>query len=465
MKEQFCKAYDFRGEYGKDFNLKDVYRLGWFLSRILRERCGAPTNRPLRILVGRDARKSSKEIQDKLCEGLADAGCEVDFLDVTTTPSVYFLTATGKYDGSVQITASHNPSKDNGMKVSCYGGKPVSKDGGLEDLTALVNSKEKTKKCKTPKKPNRVTCKKEFVAWLRKWAGDFSNLRIAVDCLNGATGTLARDLFGKDTIYLNTKANGDFPCVAPNPLYEDCRRNMVNLVLKKGLDAGLIFDGDGDRVGFIDETGDFIQPDLMIPIIAQFFLKKEPNAKVIYDVRTSRGIEDALKAAGAKVVMGKVGHVHAKDLLRKKKAVCGGELAGHYYFRDFFHCDSAELAALLILNAIAEAKRKKISFSKMMAPIREYANSGECNFCVSDKKKATAAMLEAAAKTFGKPKKSLEIDGIRLDYDEGWFCIRESNTEPYLRLIVETRTMTLFSKYMLPLVKALAPFILPDPKH
>ncbi|HON48431.1 MAG TPA: phosphomannomutase/phosphoglucomutase, partial [Kiritimatiellia bacterium] len=213
-----------------------------------------------------------------------------------------------------------------------------------------------------------------------------------------------------------------------------------------------------DRVMFVDETGAFVQPDYLIPIIARTFLKREPGATVIHDVRTSRGAIEALKADGARTVMGKVGHAFAKVLLRETGAVCGGELAGHYYFRDFFCCDSGELAALLVLAALADAKRRGVSFSALMAPICRYANSGELNYRIADKDRAIEAVL-AAADAWSGGAARCDIDGVRLDDADGWFSVRKSNTEPYLRLIVETRDAELLRERLDVLEAALAPFV------
>ncbi|MDR2848922.1 MAG: phosphomannomutase/phosphoglucomutase, partial [Verrucomicrobiota bacterium] len=236
------------------------------------------------------------------------------------------------------------------------------------------------------------------------------------------------------------------------------REQIARAVRAGGLDAGVIFDGDADRVMFVDETGAFVQPDYLIPVIARHFLRREPGATVIHDVRTSRGAIEALRADGANPVMGKVGHASAKMLLRETGAVCGGELAGHYYFRDFFFCDSGELAALLVLGTLAEAKRRGVSFSALTAPIRVYANSGERNYRIADKPGATAAALAAAA-SFGLALARSDIDGVRIDTADGWFCIRPSNTEPYLRLIVEANDAALLAGRLARLEAALAPFM------
>ena len=276
----------------------------------------------------------------------------------------------------------------------------------------------------------------DYVAWLSAHGGDRSGLRFAVDCSDGAAGILAKKLFS-DAVVINDVPDGNFPHHSPNPLKAEAREQIAALVREQGLDCGVIFDGDADRAMFVDERGEFIQPDYLIPVIAETFGER---GAVIHDVRTSRAAIERLGELGFTPVMGKVGHAFAKVLLRETKAVCGGELAGHYYFRDFVHCDSGELAALRILSAFAAAKREGRSVSVFMAPLLDkYANSGEVNFVVVDKASAIRRVLDAAATLAAETGRS-EIDGYRLEYAEGWISVRQSNTEPYLRLIVECDT-------------------------
>ena len=276
----------------------------------------------------------------------------------------------------------------------------------------------------------------DYIAWLSVHGGDRSGLRFAVDCSDGAASILAKKLF-PDAVVINDVPDGNFPHHSPNPLKAEAREQIAALVREQGLDCGVIFDGDADRAMFVDERGEFIQPDYLIPVIAETFGER---GAVIHDVRTSRAAIERLGELGFTPVMGKVGHAFAKVLLRETKAVCGGELAGHYYFRDFVHCDSGELAALRILSAFAAAKREGRSVSAFMAPLLDkYANSGEVNFVVVDKASAIRRVLDAAATLAVETGRS-EIDGYRLEYAEGWISVRQSNTEPYLRLIVECDT-------------------------
>ena len=280
------------------------------------------------------------------------------------------------------------------------------------------------------------------------------SLRFAVDCSNGMASILVHELF-PGAVIINDTPDGTFPNHSPNPLKADAREQIALLVREKGLDCGVIFDGDADRAMFVDEKGDFVQPDYLIPIVARATLSSKPQnlktskpPKIIHDVRTSRGAIEELKRMGCEPVMVPVGHAFAKPILRKIGAVCGGELAGHYYFGEFQGCDSGVLAALRILGEVAKAKAAGQSFSEMMKPISGvYANSGEMNFRVEDKDAAIARVLAVAADKLPRELSRSEMDGIRIEYAECWINIRKSNTEPYLRLIVECTTPELLVKW------------------
>ena len=441
----FFKAYDMRGTFGKDFDLATVRRVGSALPQVVGGR---------RWLVGRDCRTTSSAVRDALVAGLQSAGAEVTDLGPATTPMVYFATAQGDFDGSVQITASHNPPSDNGLKVSRRRALPVGYSSGLADVERLVKeSTDLDDGMELQEVKELKDFKEGYVAWLKEHAGgDFTGLRFAVDCSDGMAGILARDLFGADALYLNDTPDGRFPHHSPNPLLAEAREQVSAAVREKGLDCGVIFDGDADRCMFVDETGSFIQPDYLIPVLAATW--PAHDGTVIHDVRTSRAAIEALRADGFTPVMGKVGHAFAKVLLRETGAICGGELAGHYYFRDFYHCDSGELAALRLLGAFARAKAAGKTVSEFLAPItRKYANSGEMNFTVEDKPAAIARVL-AAAKGLGTETGRSNIDGYRLEYAEGWVSVRQSNTEPLLRLLVECDTAARLEAWRATLAKA-----------
>jgi phosphomannomutase len=447
----FFKAYDMRGTFGVDFDLETVYKVGLSLPKVVG---GA------RWLVGRDCRTTSPQVHDALVRGLVEAGAEVADLGLCTTPMVYFFTAEDGFDGSVMITASHNPPSDNGLKVSKRTALPVGYANGLNEVERMVGGHGTREEGRGTRDEGRGNGKREignalarYVAWQIKHSDTqtLKLLRFAVDCSNGMSSLLVKDLF-PGAMVINDVLDGSYPNHSPNPLKAEAREQVAELVRKEKLDCGVIFDGDADRAMFVDEKGEFVQPDYLIPIVARatlasplsnFPTSQRATPKIIHDVRTSRGAIEAIREMGCEPVMVPVGHAFAKPILREVGALCGGELAGHYYFSEFFGCDSGVLAALRVLSEIAAAKAKGVSFGAMMSPIMgRYANSGEINFKVENKDAAIGRVLAVAADRLPRETGRSEIDGIRIEYEDGWINVRKSNTEPYLRLLVEAKTRT-----------------------
>ena len=467
----FFKAYDMRGTFGVDFDLDTVYKVGAALPAVVGGK---------RWLVGRDCRTTSDAVHDALVKGLSEAGAEVSDLGRCTTPMVYYFTAADGFDGSVMVTASHNPPTDNGLKVSKTTALPVGYANGLGEVERMVKADERheardedgsshVSRLASPV-PDALS---RYIAWQLKQSSSqtakpsnsqtIPPLSFAVDCSNGMASILAHELF-PGAVFLNDTPDGTFPAHSPNPLKAEAREQIAKVVREKGLDCGVIFDGDADRAMFVDENGEFVQPDYLIPIVARATMgsskfKAESSklrdeseelgkVKIIHDVRTSRGATETLREDGFEPVMVPVGHAFAKPILREVGALCGGELAGHYYFSEFFGCDSGVLAATRILSEIAKAKAAGKTFSEMMKPIvSRYANSGEINFKVENKDAAIERAL-AVAKSLGEETGRSEMDGYRLEYREGWISIRKSNTEPYLRLLVECRTREMLSGWV-----------------
>ena len=459
----FFKAYDMRGTFGVDFELDTVYKVGLALPKVVKGK---------RWLVGRDCRTTSDAVHDALVKGLSESGAEVSDLGHCTTPMVYYFTAADGFDGSVMITASHNPPTDNGLKVSKATALPVGYANGLNEVEKFVGesraaSAENAAPCAADRASEVADALSRYIAWQKSRVNldSLSGLKFAVDCSNGMSSIFARELF-PNAVLLNDTPDGTFPAHSPNPLKAEAREQIAKVVREKGLDCGVVFDGDADRAMFVDERGEFVQPDYLIPIVARatigslkFKVESEKlrgeseksqtgKVKIIHDVRTSRGAIEALREDGFEPEMVPVGHAFAKPILRKIGALCGGELAGHYYFSEFFGCDSGLLAATRILGEIAKAKQAGKTFSEMMKPIvSRYANSGEINFKVEDKEAAIERVL-AVAKMLGEETGRSEIDGYRLEYRDGWISVRKSNTEPYLRLLVECRTKEQLSDWV-----------------
>ena len=449
-----------RGTFGTDFDLETAYKVGRALPKVVK---GG------KWLVGRDCRVTSAAIRDALVKGLSEAGAKVTDLGLCTTPMVYYFTATDGFDGSVMITASHNPPSDNGLKVSMRTALPVGYANGLNEVERTVaadNSDYAEAKRRNETEVDDGKFVSRYVEFLKsKLTANFSfsasshPLKIGIDCSNGMASLLVHDVF-PDAVVINDTLDGSFPNHSPNPLKAEAREQIAALVRERKLDCGIIFDGDADRAMFVDENGGFIQPDYLIPIIASTF-GDAGGFRIIHDVRTSRGSIEMIREMGCEPVMVPVGHAFAKPKMRETGAVCGGELAGHYYFREFFGCDSAFLAAIHVLAAFArfrlEVENGVSTFSEMMKPIiSRYANSGELNFKVEDKDAAIDRVLAFAAANLPLEVSRSTMDGIRIEYDEGWINVRKSNTEPYLRLIVEAKTEPLMQEWVRVLTEAIA---------
>ncbi len=419
------KAYDIRGIYDTDFNKEDAYRTGFYLPRLMQAQ---------RVLVGRDMRNSSPEIFEALAAGITDAGSDVYDAGITTTPMIYYLTASQGFDASVMITASHNAAHYNGMKISGTDAVPVGYDTGLGELEQMI--REEPRPVSEKGKIIAFEKKEDYLSFLKKYKQDYSALKIAVDCSNGVAALFVKELFGHDITFLNHEMDGNFPGHPPNPLEEENLKQLQEVVLREKADLGIIFDGDADRVMFVDEKAQFIRPDLMIALLGDYFLPGNPGAKVLHDIRSSRVVSRHLASLGAEVHMWRVGRAYAARKLKEINGIFGGELAGHYYFRDFFYSDSGLLPALIILNTLLKIRQEGNIISDYFNSINDMHNSGEINFRIENKK---AAMEEIVAH-FSKhenPEKKFNFDGYRLDFNDWWFNIRPSNTEPYLRFIAE----------------------------
>ena len=341
-------AYDIRGVWNADFDADTVYRVGRCLPGLL----GAD-----RVLVGRDARASSPELFAALSRGLAEAGADVDDVGLCTTPATYWLCAERGYAAAVMITASHNAKEYNGLKISRRGALPVGVDSGLKELEAMIAGGLPPKAAKPGAVRELPGALDDYVRFQSLFAPDIAGLKVVFDCSNGVGALVARRIYGDGAAYLNEELDGSFPNHPPNPLLPEATAQLSAEVARTGADLGVIFDGDADRVAFVDETGAFVRPDTMIAVLAEHYLEEEPGARVLCDIRTSRGVTERVSALGGEPHLWKVGHAFAKVRLRELGAACGGELAGHYYFRDFHNCDSAMLCASIVLGRAAAEKR------------------------------------------------------------------------------------------------------------
>ena len=430
-------AYDIRGIYNVDFDKEIAYKVGFFLPELLSAD---------KVLVGRDARVSSDEIHDYLLKGLTDAGADVYDIGLSTTPMVYFGTANYGFKASVQITASHNPAEYNGLKVSRENALPVGYDTRLGQIKEWIESGRETVPATVKGVVHPMDIKADYLAFLLKYKGDWSSLKIAMDVSNGMASLFVRDIFGDQPAYIYEDMDGRFPNHEPNPLVQKNVEDLKKLVAQTKADIGVIFDGDADRVMFVDENSRFISPDLMIAVLGHYFLEERGEKGYIHqDIRSSKAVGEYLAPMGGVMNTWRVGRAYAALKLREIDGVYGGELAGHYYFRDFFYSDSGLLAAILILNVVAKMKVQGVSLSQLVSRIEKYKNSGEINFRLEDKKGAMDAVRDYFMGT-EQSTAYMDFDGYRVEFPQWWFNIRPSNTEPYLRFLCEATTQELLDE-------------------
>ena len=430
-------AYDIRGIYNVDFDKDVAYKVGYFLPDLL------STDK---VLVGRDGRVSSDEIHEYLLKGVTDAGADVYDIGLSTTPMVYFGTAHYGFKASVQITASHNPAEYNGMKVSRENALPVGLETGLGQIKEWIESGRPCVAAAVPGKVYPMDIKKDYLDFLLKYKGDWSDLNIAMDVSNGMASLFVRDIFGDQPAYIYEELDGRFPNHEPNPLVPANVEALKKLVAETKADIGVIFDGDADRVMFVDENSRFVSPDLMIAVLGHYFLEERgEKGPVLQDIRSSKAVGEYLTPMGAEMNTCRVGRAFAALKLRELDGVYGGELAGHYYFRDFFYSDSGILASILILNVVARMKAQGISLSQLIARIEKYQNSGEINFRLERKQEAMDAVRDHFMST-EKSTAYMDFDGYRVEFPDWWFNIRPSNTEPYLRFLCEATSQELLDE-------------------
>ncbi len=421
------KAYDVRGVHPSQLHGEIARRIG----RAFVDYLGAK-----RIAVGRDARVSSPEIAGSFIAGAASQGCQVTDIGVVGTDMLYYYVARNGLDGGAMVTASHNPKEWNGIKMVRAGALALSGDAGIKEIKeALVAGRfaDTPAAGAAPAEPQAIA--DEYARHCLSFIDPalVPRLKLVLDTGNGMGAVGATAIFPRlpvETVRMYFELDGSFPNHPPDPLEEANRREIVERVKAERADLGIAWDGDADRCFFIDDTGAFVPGDFATALLAEAFCRKTPGARIVYDVRASRAVADRVSAAGGTALVNRVGHAFIKKRMRDEDAVFGGEVSGHFYFKDNWYADNGMIPALLVLELLGRERRR---MSELLAPLRErYHITGEINSKVAD---APAAMRRIEERY--RDARITRLDGVSVDYDDWHFNVRSSNTEPLLRLNLE----------------------------
>jgi phosphomannomutase len=424
------KAYDVRGRVPEELDDNLAYRIG---------RAYAAFVKPSRVAVGRDVRYSSQPLSAALIGGLTDSGVEVCDLGLCGTEQVYFYTSHLKLDGGIMITASHNPPEYNGMKFVREQSRPLSGDCGLKDVELLAANNVFPPVAQVPSRQVRVEALEAYVAHLLSYVDRscLSDLPLVVNAGNGCAGPVLDRLeqhLPLRFIKVHHQPDPAFPHGVPNPLLPENRRATAEAVRASGAAAGLAWDGDFDRCFFFDELGNFIEGYYIVGFLAQALLARHQGAAIIHDPRLTWNTIDMVRAAGGRPVMSKTGHAFIKERMRLEDAVYGGEMSGHHYFRDFAYCDSGMIPWLLVVEIMCRTGKPLSAL--VQERLQRYPVSGEINRKLPD----PDAALMRVEEFYGRQALNLNrTDGLSLEFADWRFNLRKSNTEPVLRLNVETR--------------------------
>jgi phosphomannomutase len=434
------KAYDIRGIYGEQIGGDLAERIGRAFAQVLTELDGKPTNE-LRIGLGRDMRLSAPELAARYRDGMLSAGADVIDAGQVGSEMLYWLVGSRQLDGGLMCTASHNPKAYTGAKLVREGAIALSGDAGIDDVRRLVEQDSGPQPGVERGSVQEVDIYEPFQQdALRFIDADAVRsgrpLKVVVDGGNGMAGPMVGPLLeglGLELVESYWRPDGEFPGHEPNPLLPENRSFIIERVREERADLGIAWDGDADRCFFIDETGEFVDGDFLTALLAESLLAKaaKPGEAILYDVRASRAVADTVRRAGGVPYVNRVGHAFFKTRMRKEGSLFGGEVSGHYYFRDFYCADSGTIPALLVLEMLATSGE---SMSERLRPYREnYFISGEINSEVSDQQ----AKMEEIAERYSDARQE-RLDGISIDYEDWHFNVRPSNTEPLLRLCLES---------------------------
>ncbi len=418
------KAYDIRGIYGKTLDEQMAHRIGRAFATLLNCR---------KVVVGRDMRPHSRPLFDALARGLTMQGADVIDLGLCSTPMSYFGNGTLGADAGIMITASHNPGEWNGFKLSRANAVPISGATGIADIERIVADGSFAPPAPTPGTVRTHDIVDAYIAAIRKHADFARPVRIAADMAN-AMGVyevnVLRGILDVDPLF--DVLDGTFPNHEANPLDHETLDALRDHVRHGKYDFGIAFDGDADRVGFVDERGAIVPMDIITALIAEDLLGHEKGV-IFYDLRSSWAVKEVILANGGTPMMSRVGHAFIKQQMREHNAIFAGELSGHYYFRDNFFTESSSLAAICVANIVSRSDKP---LSELIRPIQRYHASGEINSTVAD----AGAVLDRMRATYGPKGRLYELDGVSVEFDDWWFNVRMSNTEPLVRLNLEAKT-------------------------
>ncbi|MFO7807623.1 MAG: phosphomannomutase/phosphoglucomutase [Candidatus Moraniibacteriota bacterium] len=434
INKEIFKAYDIRGVYPEEIDEKTVYNIGRALVEYLQAK---------KIVIGRDIRNSSESLEESLVEGITDGGCDVILLGLSTTPMVYFASGKLDVDAGVVITASHNPAEFNGLKFCKKNALPIGEGSGMEEIRDLAIQGEFPKAEEKGEVFKNDEVRRSYIGYMTGFFETSGKQRkIVVDYAN-AMGILDREVFEQfpedlSVSYLFEDLNGNFPNHEANPLKTETLEKLSKKVVENKVDLGVAYDGDADRVGFIDEKGEVVPMDFTTALIGEEILKKHPGGLILVDLRSSNAVKEFLEEAGGKVEHCRVGHSLIKSQMRKEGAVFAGELSGHYFFDENFKAEMPTLAVIMILNLLSETGK---TMSELTQDLRRYYHSGEINSDVGDKEKVFNKLKEKYVDG-----ELNEMDGIRIDYPDWWFNVRASNTEPKVRLNLEAKNKELMEE-------------------
>jgi phosphomannomutase len=430
------KAYDVRGIYPDELDEDGAYAIG----RALVEEVG-----PRKIAVGRDMRTSSPAMADAFARGAAEAGADVVDLGLVGTEMVYFAVGDLELDGGAMVTASHNPKEYTGMKLVRAGALPIGGESGLFDIRDRAQSDPALSPGRTPGHVEKHDVWPSYVERVLSFVDveAIQPLRIVIDAANGMAGAMLPPVLERlpvDAVRCFFEPDGTFPNHEPNPLLPENREFIVGKTLEEGADFGVAFDGDADRCFFVDDTGEFVPGDFVTALLAESLLEKEPGAKIIYDLRASWAVPETVERAGGVPLVNRVGHAFIKHRMREEGAAFGGEVSGHYYFREFSQADSGVVPFLLMLELVSKRGKK---LTQILAEYRgRYFLTGELNTPVTD----VDSKLQELQERFGGEGDVSHLDGISVDASDWHMNVRPSNTEPLLRLNLEARSPELMER-------------------